>query len=195
MSSPFDRTINLIDEANAHDPHLELANGISYPKELLYSLRMTECLLKLVPNASEHLRIAARGQHLERWKSPRAAYPEGRTGYKKWRAELGLFHAQRVGELMRAAEYPEADVQRVQYLVQKRGLARDPETQDLEDTACLVFIQFYLQDFANKHVHDKLVDIIRKTWQKMSVNGQSAALNLPLPHPLQQLIGEALNHG
>ncbi len=192
MSTPFDRTINLIDEANAQDPHEECADGVSYPKELLYSLRMSASLLKLFPDASEHLRIAARGQHIERWKSPRAAYPEGRAGYKRWRAELGLFHAQRVGELMLVAGFAESDVLKVKYLLQKRGLGHNEQTQHLEDTACVVFIEHYLEDFAGKHTDDKLIDIIRKTWTKMSAHGQAAALDLTLPPTLQRLIGVAL---
>ncbi len=192
MNTPFERTINLINEANAQDPHSEQADGVSYPKELLYSMRMTNCLRKLVPDASDHLHIAARGQHIERWKSPRTAYPEGRTGYKRWRAELGLYHAQRVGEMMAMAGYGESEVQTVKYLLQKRGLGHNEETQHLEDTACVVFIQYYLEEFASRHTDDKLVDIIRKTWRKMSAHGQAAALDLTLPPPLQRLIGVAL---
>jgi len=193
MTTPFEKTIALIDEANARDPNLEFDGKQEVPKELLYAERMTERLKEFQPNASEHLQLAARGQHIERWKSLRSDYPEGRIGYKKWRAELGLFHARRVGELMVEAGYAEEDIKRVQYLVQKRGLGHDPETQCLEDVVCLVFIRYYLEDFATKHDEPKLIDIIQKTWAKMSDQGHAAALRIPLNQALQALIGKALS--
>lgn len=192
MTSPFAKTLALIDRANSADPNLETDGERLRPKELLYSERMSESLAEFAPDASEHLRIAARAQHIERWTSPRSDYPEGRSGYKKWRAELGLFHAKRVGELMQEAGYGEEDVQRAQYLVQKRGLGRDQETQCLEDVVCLVFIRHYLEDFASKHDEEKLIDIIRKTWAKMSAEGQAAALQIPLSEAMQNLVGRAL---
>lgn len=192
MTSPFAKTLALIDAANALDPNLEFDGTRQRPKELLYSERMTECLKAFLPEASEHLQLAARGQHIERWTSPRNAYPEGRTGYKQWRAELGLFHARRVGELMAQAGYAGEDIKRTQYLVQKRGLGRDPETQCLEDVICLVFIRHYLEDFAVKHDQPKLVDIIQKTWAKMSERGHAAALQIPISPAMQDLIGKAL---
>lgn len=192
MTNLFAKTMALIDAANAADPNFEFDGTAQRPKELLYAERMTQCLLEFQPDASEHLQLAARGQHIERWTSPRSAYPDGRTGYKKWRAELGLFHAQRVGELMQQAGYAEEDIKRAQYLVQKRGLGRDPETQCLEDVVCLVFIQYYLDEFAAKHDEPKLIDIIQKTWAKMSEKGHAAALKIPLSDAMKQLVGKAL---
>lgn len=185
--------LQLIDDANSADPNHELdEQGSTHAKEWLYGQRMSLCLAEFEPHASEHLQIAARGQHIERWQSPRTDYPEGRTGYKKWRAELGLFHAKRVGELMLEAGYGEADIDRTRYLVQKRGLKRDDESQCLEDVICLVFLQHYLADFANKHPEDKLIDIIQKTWAKMSDRGHEAALKIPMAEHLSALVGKAL---
>lgn len=192
MTSKFDTVINKIDAANTLDPNLESAAGKPTPKELLYSQRMSEVLDVFCPQASDHLKIAARAQHIERWKSPRSDYPEGRTGYKKWRAELGLFHAKRTGELMAEAGYDEEDINRVKYLVQKRGLRKDPETQALEDVICLVFVLYYLDDFATKHDEAKLIDIIQKTWAKMSDAGHQAALSATLPDHLASLVQKAL---
>lgn len=192
MTSPYIKTLELIDSANRQDPNFETDGTAQRPKELLYSERMSACLEEFAPDASEHLRIAARGQHIERWRSPRSAYPDGRTGYKKWRAELGLFHAQRVGELMKLAGYGEEDIKRTQYLVQKRGLGRDPETQCLEDVICLVFIRHYLGEFASKHDEEKLIDIIRKTWAKMSEKAHAAALEIPLNDAIKTLVIRAL---
>ncbi len=144
------------------------------------------------PEASENLRIAARAQHIERWKSPRTNFPEGRTGYKKWRSQLSVFHADRATELMAQAGYNHEEQQRVRYLIQKRQIKRDPETQALEDVICLVFLKHYLAGFAGKHDEPKLIDIIQKTWAKMSETGHSAALKIQLPDTLQALVAKAL---
>lgn len=184
-----------IDAANAKDPNLEVnaETGQQQPKELLYGQRMTEQLAEFCPEASVHLQIAARAQHIERWTSPRSAYPEGRAGYKKWRSELSLFHANRAAEVMSECGFNEKDCERVKFLIQKRQLRRDPETQTLEDVVCLVFLKHYLEDFANKHAEDKLIDIIQKTWNKMSESGHQAALALPYKPHLGTLINKALS--
>ncbi len=178
MTDPVSTTIALIDEANAKDPNQEPdASGTLVAKERLYSERMSEWLERFEPEASDALKIAARAQHIERWTSPRSDYPEGRSGYKKWRANLGLYHAQRTGELMEQAGCDDALIDRVKYLLQKRSLKRDTETQCLEDVICLVFLDYYIDDFATKHDEPKLIDIIQKTWAKMSEKGHAAALN------------------
>ncbi len=191
--SKLNDVLGLIDSANRADPNSELDDTqLPQPKEWLYGKRMSQWLARFAVEASEHLQIAARGQHIERWKSPRSDYPEGRSGYKKWRAELGLFHAKRVGELMAQVGYAPVDIERTQYLVQKRGLKRDPESQCLEDVICLVFLEFYLEDFAQKHDEEKLIDIIQKTWAKMSEKGHHAALSIPLAPPQKTLVLKAL---
>lgn len=188
------RCLALFDEANRQDPNVELCDGEPVAKELLYAQRMSKTLLAFAPDASYALQLAARAQHIERWTSPRSNYPEGRTGYKQWRSELLLYHARRAGELMAEAGAEASDIARVQYLIQKRSMARDPETQCLEDVICLVFIEHYLADFAVKSGYDeaKLVDIIQKTWVKMSPRGQAAALQLPLAAEVAAVIGRAL---
>jgi len=186
--------LSLIDEANQHDPNIEfdLQSGKNEAKEWLYGKRMSERLALFSPNAPELLQIAARAQHIERWKSPRSDYPEGRAGYKKWRAELSLFHAVRAAELMAGNGYSEEEGERVKFLVQKRQLRRDPDTQTLEDIICLVFLEHYLAPFAAKHAEEKLIDIIQKTWKKMSEAGHSAALQLSYPPHLLAIIQKAL---
>ncbi|MDZ7924835.1 MAG: DUF4202 domain-containing protein [Marinagarivorans sp.] len=193
--SVYSQTIALIDAANSQDPNSEVHDGNNAPKELLYSQRMTATLTKFNPEASELLHIAARGQHIERWTSLRSDYPEGRTGYKQWRAELGLFHAKRVAELMAEAGYDDDACERAKYITQKRSIKRDDDSQCLEDVACLVFIEHYMAAFANKSGYDeaKLIDIIQKTWAKMSDKGHAAALQLPLDQALLDLIGKALS--
>lgn len=189
----FAQSMKLIDEANQQDPNLEKDDaGNDVPKELLYSQRMSSSLKALKPEASMHLQLACRAQHIERWKSPRSDYPEGRNGYKKWRAELGLFHAKRAGECMFEAHAEQEDIDRVKYLVQKRQMKRNAESQCLEDVVCLVFLQYYLEDFVKKHEEPKLIDIIQKAWNKMSDEGQQAALKLPLTEDMLSLVVKAL---
>jgi hypothetical protein len=193
MSDRFATMARLIDEANGADPNKIAVEGSERPAELVYSQRMTAALKRFAPQASEHLHIAARGQHIERWRSPRADYPEGRVGYLKWRKDLKDYHARRLGELMREAGYGEADIERVAALVRKERMKRDEEAQTLEDVICLVFLESYFEAFAAKHEEAKVIDILRKTWRKMSKEGQAAALRLELPPRAARLVEAALS--
>ena len=180
-----------IDACNRHDPQLESEHN-SQPKALLYGQRMSAALAKFAPDAGEYLQIAARAQHIERWRIPRDDYPRDRAGYLRWRKELGQFHARRTGELMGRHGYSQADSDRVGALLTKRQLKQDSEVQTLEDVICLVFIQYYLQDFAQSQPADKLPNIIRKTWAKMSDRGHQQALTLSLAPDLQATLEAAL---
>ena len=181
-----------IDAANALDPNTIKVDGRPQPAELAYGRRMSETLARLAPHASEHLRIAARGQHIERWTSPRASYPAGRVGYLKWRKDLQGFHARRIGDIMMAAGYDAGDVERVGALVRKERLKADAEAQMLEDVACLVFLAHYLGDFLRKTEHDKLAGILAKTWNKMSPLGRDEARKLALPSAVPLLLERGL---
>lgn len=186
--------IAAIDAANACDPNRIEVDGRSEPAELVYGRRMSETLDRMVTDASEHLRIAARGQHIERWTSPRKTFPEGRAGYLKWRNDLKERHARRLADIMATAGYADADIQRVGALVRKERIKRDPEAQALEDVACVVFLAHYLGDFLAKTTADeiKLGDILAKTWIKMSDRGHEHALTLPLPPSVPRLLQEGL---
>ena len=188
----LEQTLAAFDAANAQDPNTELVNGVPQPKELIYSQRMTEHLQKFLPDASEALQLAARSQHICRWKIPRSDYPMDRQGYKKWRLDLAVFHGETAGEILLANNYDENLIQRVKDLLLKRSLKRDEEVQTLEDVVCLVFLEFYLEDFASKHDEPKLIDIIQKTWNKMSDKGHAAALQLPLSPNMLTLVTKAL---
>src|SRR5690606_31492456 len=135
---------------------------------------------------------AARSQHICRWKIPRTDYPMDRQGYKRWRSQLAQFHGDTAAIILRDNGYDEEVITRVKDLLLKRGLKRDTEVQTLEDVACLVFIRYYLSDFIIKHDEAKLIDIICKTWNKMSEEGHAAALALTLADPVQTLINKAL---
>lgn len=178
-----------IDAANAADPRL---TGDGEPVELVYGRRMSAALEALAPDASELLRIAARGQHIERWTSPRDSFSRDRVGYLKWRTALKDYHARRVGELMAAAGYGDDEIARVAALLRKEKLKYDREAQTLEDVACIVFLENYFAEFAKDYDEEKLVAILRKTWAKMSPAGHRAALALSLPPRAQALIETAL---
>ena len=196
----FARAVALIDAANAEDPNQESADGKSWPKELLYSQRMSEMLQRYAPEADDAQRLAIRSQHIQRWKSPRSDYPEGRQGYLQWRTGLYKFHAETAGALLAEAGYDDDVIDRVKQAVGKRALKVNKDTQLLEDVTDLVFIEHYMLAFAQKHPEydeDKWLDIIRKTWKKMSERAQQFALDggIILPEPLLPLIQKAVSGG
>ena len=191
-SERYERVVAAIDDANVGDPNVVTVGGEERPSELVYSERMTKRLMQFCPDASDELRIAARGQHVRRWTSNRSDYPEGRNGYLRWRADRKRFHAETLAGFMIAAGYHEDSVARVRAIVCKERLKQDPEVQALEDVVCLVFLEHYFAAFAADHPRDKIVDIVRKTWRKMSEKGHKAALQLDLPESAADLVTAAL---
>lgn len=170
-----------IDAANAADPRQDDGQ----PTALLYGQRMSSELDRLFPEASDPLKIAARGQHIERWVLLRADYPEGRAGYLNWRRDLARHHADRVGGLMAAAGYPEDDIAATGRMLRKEGLKRDPDVQALEDVICFTFLTWYFAPFAAKHPDEKVLDIVQKTARKMSDPARARVLaEFDLPAPL-----------
>lgn len=191
----FERTIAAFDAANREDPHIEYdAEGQPVPKELLYAKRMSATLAEFCPDASEALQLAARCQHIQRWTIPRNSFPMDRKGYLQWRTQLKLFHAEKAAAIMQAEGYDHETIERVQFLLHKKKLKSDPETQTLEDVVCLVFLKYYFADFAQQHDYpkEKLADIVAKTWNKMSDKGHEAALKLPFSAQEKEIIEQAL---
>jgi len=194
-TSRFERALQKFDAVNAEDPHTEIINGVAYPKELVYAQRMTACLQRIAPDASEALQLAVRCQHIRRWEISRQDYPVGLQGYNKWRNTLKKYHAEIAGNILREVGYDADTIARVEFLVQKRQLKIDAEVQLLEDIICLVFLEYYFIDFARQHPVEKVVDILQKTWPKMTPQGQQLALQLNLPDEARDLIGIALGAG
>jgi hypothetical protein len=193
----YQAAIAAIDQANAEDPNRETADGKEYPKELLYSQRMTEMQERYIPDASEAVKLAVRAQHIQRWKIPRGSYPMDKQGYLQWRTGLYKFHADTVAEIMKKAGYDDEMIERVRKIVGKKGLKVNPETQLMEDVVDLVFIEHYLTGFVAQHPEydeAKWIPIIRKTWQKMSSNAHEFALSgkIRLPEALVPLILKAV---
>lgn len=190
--TPLTRALAEIDAANSADPTSLTVDGLGVPAELLYGQRMSAMLDRIAPDASELLRIAVRAQHIRRWEVPRSSYPMDRPGYLRWRKELGRKHAEWTSEILARCGYDAEDSARVSALLRKENLRRDPETQTLEDTAALVFLAYYAEEFAQKHAADKVIAILIKTLAKMSERGRAAALELDLPAPVRGALDAAL---
>jgi hypothetical protein len=189
----FRNAVARFDEENGRDPTLLVVDQVAYPQELLYALRLTEWVLRLQPDASERLLLAARSQHICRWTIPRNSYEMSRAGYLRWRNDLKQFHARKTGEILREVGYDDETIAQVCDLNLKKKLGRDPECQVLEDALCLVTLQYQLSDLVAKTEPAKMVFILQKTWKKMSPIAREHALKLPLSETERQLIEQAMS--
>jgi tRNAThr (cytosine32-N3)-methyltransferase len=182
----------LIDAAHAADP-ARAPDGRA--AELVYGERVEAWVARLVPDASPALRLAARSQHLERWLTPRATFPEGKVGYLSWRRSLYTQQAERARALLLDAGVPATEAADVATWVSKTGLKTNAGTQALEDAAVLVFLENEISAFAVQHAdypREKFVDILRKTWRKLSPAAQQIARTLDLPPAIAALVRDAL---
>lgn len=193
FSGRFEAAIRRFDELNAADPNLELVDGQQQPRELVYARRLTEWVLKLRPDASETLRLAARCQHLCRWTKPRDSYPMTRAGYLRWREELKKFHAQKADEVLREIGYEKATISRVQALNLKKDFPNDPECRVLEDALCLVFLEFQFAALAEKTTEEKMVNALLKAWNKMTPSARAEAMKLSFAPREKALLEKALS--
>lgn len=188
----YARARDLVDGAHRGDPN-RAPDGRA--AELVYADRMEDWLRRVEPSASPLLRVAARCQHLERWRVPRAAFPMDRPGYLAWRRSLYEKQASRTRELLLAGGVAPAEADEAADWVAKKGLRTNPGTQALEDAAVLVFLDSEIQAFAAQHAdypREKFLEILRKTWRKMSARAQEIALGLDLPGPVASLVREAV---
>jgi hypothetical protein len=188
MNERFNAAIRRFDDENARDPNQEN----SRPRELLYAERLTNWVLKLRPDASEALQLAARCQHICRWQSPRENYPMTRAGYLKWRADLKKFHAEKSGGILREVGYDGNTIRRVQDLNLKKNFPADAECRVLEDALCLVFLEFQFAALATKTDDEKMINALRKSWEKMTDAARAEALKLQYGDREKSLIERAL---
>lgn len=185
----YQRAIAAIDAANADDPNTITVRGELRPKELAHAELVTEWVVALRPDASEELLLAARAHHLRRWAVPRTSYPTGRPGYLRWRRDRHEQHATEVGEILTGVGYDTETIDRVQNLVRKRGLGRDPEVQTLEDALCLVFLETQFHAMVERLEPEKLHDVVEKTMKKMSPEAIARVPDLPLSPEDKILLG------
>jgi uncharacterized protein DUF4202 len=188
----FAGALQKFDAQNSCDPNVLEVDSCKRPRELVYAEWLTDWVLRLCPNASEELRLAARCQHLCRWMVPRGSYPMTRAGYLQWREGLKKFHANKAGEILREIGYPEEIVARVQSLNLKKNFPQDPETRVLEDALCLVFLEHQLSDLADKTAEDKVIGALQKSWKKMTLAARDFALRLPYSPRAKELLDRAL---
>jgi hypothetical protein len=188
----FTRAVQAFDRENACDPHQVMDGGALRARERVNAERLSRWVERLAPDASEALRLAARCQHIRRWEIPRSSYPAGRIGYLAWRKELSRFHADRASAILRDAGYDDSTIERVRLINQKKALKLDADVQTMEDALCLAFLEHDLDEFAAKHPDEKLIDILQKTWGKMSDKGHQAALALPMAGRARGLVERAL---
>jgi hypothetical protein len=193
-SSNFERAVSRFDAVHREDPETVISHGSEIPRACLYHDRLSHWADHLHEHASEPLRLASHCQHLRRWVISRTDYPEGLMGYRQWRRVLSDFHVQEASSILREAGYDDAMIGRVHDFLTKKNLKRDPEVQLFEDAICLVFFETELAELAEKHNRDKLIEILRKVWRKMSETGREVAHDIvkQLPNKLQGLFAEAI---
>jgi hypothetical protein len=192
----FDQAIASFDALNKQDPNLEVSAGNQHPKELLYAQRMSAMLGRYAPDAPEVLQLAARCQHIQRWKIARASYPMTKAGYHQWRNTLKSFHADIAQVVLHEAGYDEAAISRVCALVRKAVPLNDGEAQTLEDVVVLVFLESYLEQFVVSHSdydEERFADILSKTLRKASPKARNAVLTMiDLPSGLRPMVASLL---
>ncbi len=196
--SKYELAVQLIDAANNEDTNLETSDGKQWPKELLYSHRMTDMQQRYAPDCDDAMKLALRAQHIQRWKYPRDEYPMDRKGYHLWRTNLYTFHADTVAALLVKAGYDDEFINRVKAAVSKKSIKKNPDTRLLEDVSALVFIEHYMLAFVEKHPEydeDKWLLIIQRTWNKMTEKAHDFALSggIQLPETLVPLIQKAVS--
>jgi len=187
----FAKAFAAFDDYHRKDPNLEHSNGQEVPKELLYAQRMTDRLSRFAPGADEYIKLAARCQHIGRWEIPREKYPMDKKGYLQWRNEEKIYHTKIAGPILTACGYDAKTIDKVNFLLLKKELFTNAATQLLEDVVCLVFVEFYLEEFAAKHEDEKVVDILRKTIHKMTPAAIAEVGKIPLSEKMKTLIHKA----
>lgn len=192
QENQFARAIAAFDDYNRRDPNLEMDAGESHPKELLYARRMSDRLNAFAPESPDYLQLAARCQHIGRWEIPRSKYPMDRKGYLKWRNELKQHHATIAEGILRQCGYDSNTIDIVKFLLMKKQLHVNPDTQLLEDVVCLVFLEHYLNDFSTRHDEAKVISILQKTLKKMSPRAVSEAPGVVKSEHIRALLGKAV---
>ncbi len=184
----FKKAIEAFDAYNQNDPNKEEYNGKVFSKEVLYAQRMTNWLHQFAPDAPDYIKLAARCQHIGRWEIARDHFPMDKKGYLKWRSQEKIHHAKVAEEILTTCQYDAEIIDKVKFLLLKKDLFTNADTQLLEDVICLVFIEFYIEAFAAKHDDDKMVAIIKKTLKKMSSKGIDAAQKISISKKIETLI-------
>ncbi len=178
--SRYDTAVAAIDAANAQDPNSIDVRGAVQPLALAHGRLAVGWVQRLRPDAPETVLVAARAHHLRRWEVPRASYPDERPGYLRWRRDQKTRHAADVAAILGPSGYDDAEIARVQALIKRDGLGSDPDTQLVEDAACLVFVETQLVSTAATLEPERMVTVLQKTAQKMSAEAVALIGEVPL---------------
>ncbi len=193
FTTSYQKAVESCKLAHLKDPTVEVVDSKKVPAEWLYTQRLVECLQQTYPDASEALTIAAHCQHLYRWQIKRSDYPEGRSGYYQWRNYLGEYQFNKAKSILQECAYADDFIEEVGMILKKLNIRTVPDAQRLEDVVCLVFLQFYMAGFMQGKTEAQLVQIVQKTWSKMSDIGHHAALKLDLPESTGRIVQLALS--
>lgn len=185
------KILGMIDAKNHQDPNRENWKGYNYAKEFLYGARMSTQLKNYIQDASVPLQIAARGHHICRWEIPRTQFPIGKKGYYQWRTSLYEYHAKKVGDIMQMQDVDQNIIDKTSLLITKKNLRTDADSKTLEDVICFVFLKYYADEFCKKHTEEKVIDILQKTWKKMTAEAKTYATHLDLSDYILGLIQKA----
>jgi hypothetical protein len=180
------------DAVNAQDPETVTIDGVVRPKELVQAERLEHWLGVVAPAPSLALRLASRCQHLGRFAVPRSQYPEGRVGYLTWRKDLARIQADKAATILGELGADADLLAQVRAINLKQDLKGSADVQTMEDALCLSFLAHDFVPFVERYDDDKVIDIVQKTWRKMSEHGHAIALSLPLDGRAGELVTRAL---
>lgn len=187
-----ERAVAAIDAANADDPRRVAVGGVERAFELVYADHLETWIRALVPEPSGALSFAARAQHVRRWEIPRSTFPDGRAGYHAWRRRLQDHHVAIARACLEEALCPLADIERVERILRKQGVAGDPEPQAMQDALGLVTLEMQLGELAARLDEPKLIEVLRRTAAKMSPAAVALAGTLELPPPMARVLTLAM---
>ncbi|WDE98365.1 DUF4202 domain-containing protein [Lentisphaera profundi] len=190
--SNYAKAVSMILDKNQLDPDKKIIDDQEVGANVLYSKYMGEWQEKLYPEVVDAVKLAARAQHICRWELKRVDFPEGKAGYFKWRTTLAKLHAQILSEIMDECDYSLTEIDRAKEACQKKNFKNNEDSQCVEDCACMVFLNYYFDDFIAKHSDERLIDIVGKTWGKMSEKAHDAALKLDLSEKALSIVKAAL---
>jgi hypothetical protein len=175
------------------DPVQLFYDGQSIGEETLYAYRMLEMLRAYQPVSSPQLEVAAMAHHLKRWEIKRSDYPLDKQGYFLWRRQVAKHQLSLTAQVLDQSGFDASERDQIIAILKKENLNTNPLAQVMEDVACMVFVQYYLEAFAAPHNTDKVVDIVRKTMLKMSKRAIDETAQLPLNDNVSRLIAQSLD--
>ena len=160
------------------DPRREVVGGKEGPRDLLFTERVVEWVRRLSPNPSDALILASWGHVLYRWRLPRESQPKTTPGYHKWRRAQAKLSADQVDAVLKDEGVDPETTAAVRSLILKANFPSDPDAQILEDADCLSFLELKLESYVPEWEEDKLVRILKGTWEKMSEHAHALAQGL-----------------